>query len=156
MKVLVATRNPGKFEEVCRFLCADHHELVSALDHPEVPDVIEDGDTFRANAEKKALAFATASGLPALADDSGLEVDALGGAPGVRSARYAGEPSDPVANNRKLIEAMRGRTDRRARFRCALALAQPDGRVEIVEGACEGRIADAPRGAGGLCLKFRA
>jgi XTP/dITP diphosphohydrolase len=115
-----------------------------------LPEVEEDGATFEANAAKKAAALARASGLWALADDSGLEVAALGGAPGVRSARYAGEPSDAAANTRRLLAEMAGRTDRAALFRCVVALADPSGRVRTVEGACEGRIAETPRGAGGF------
>ena len=150
MILVVATRNPGKLAELRALLAAPGLELRSADAFPDIPDVVEDGATFRENAAKKARAFARGTGHWALADDSGLEVDALGGAPGVWSARYAGEPSDPAANNRKLLAALAGRTDRAARFRCVIALADPGGGVRTVEGCCEGRIAEAPAGRGGF------
>ncbi len=114
--------------------------------------VEEDAPTFAGNAEKKARAALAASGAPSLADDSGLEVDALGGEPGVRSARWAGEPCDDAANNRKLLRALDGVPDERrgARFRCALAFVDADGTVLRAEGTCEGRIGHAPRGSGGF------
>lgn len=150
MNIVLATRNRHKLEEIRAILGEPGLAWRSALDFPDVPDVIEDGDTFEANAGKKALALARATGCLALADDSGLEVDALGGAPGVYSARYAGEPADYAANNAKLLRELAGRTDRAARFRCVLALAHPDGRVRFVEGRCEGRIIDRLRGANGF------
>jgi XTP/dITP diphosphohydrolase len=151
MKLLIATRNRHKLDEIRAILGAGVGlELVGADEIPGLPEVVEDGDTFAANAARKASALARASGLWSLADDSGLEVDALGGAPGVISARYAGEPADPAANNRKLLRALDGVADRRARFRCAIALAEPGGAVRTVEGRCEGSIAHAPRGAGGF------
>ena len=150
MKIVIATRNPGKLKELRALLGVPGLEWRSALDYPEVPDVVEDGDTFEANAIKKAEALSRATGGWALADDSGLEVDALGGEPGVRSARYAGEPADPAANNAKLLHALEGRTDRRARFRCVIALAGPGVPTATVEGACEGRIVTEPRGTGGF------
>lgn len=121
--------------------------------HPEVPDVVEDGDTFAANARKKASEVARTLGAWVLADDSGLAVDALGGAPGVYSARYAGEPSDDQANNRKLLEALEAVPDdaRGAAFLCHLALADPSGTVRLeAEGACRGRIIRELRGPGGF------
>jgi XTP/dITP diphosphohydrolase len=114
--------------------------------------VDEDADTFAGNAAKKALAALAATGLAALADDSGLEVDALGGAPGVRSARYAGPTQDDSANNAKLLGALTAVSDTRrsARFRCALVWVSGDGTRLIAEGTCEGTIAHAPRGSGGF------
>jgi XTP/dITP diphosphohydrolase len=118
--------------------------------------VEEDGETFAANAAKKAREVAAAAGLPALADDSGLEVDALDGAPGVRSARYAGAGHDDAANNRRLLAELAGvpTARRTARFRCAVALADPRGplgdTVEIREGACAGVILESPRGHNGF------
>jgi len=114
--------------------------------------VAEDAPTFVGNAEKKARAAMAATGLPALADDSGLEVDALGGAPGVQSARYAGEPCDDGANNAKLLRALAGVPDgeRTGRFRCALVFVDGDGTPLVAEGSCEGRIGWAPRGTGGF------
>lgn len=150
MKLLMATRNKGKVRELRQLLSGLDVELLSVDDAGDLPEVEEDGETFTANAIKKARTLAQASGLWALADDSGLEVDALGGAPGVHSARYAGEPCDFAANNRKLLKALEGVENRRARFRCVIALASPDGRVETVEGACEGEIAPALRGEGGF------
>jgi XTP/dITP diphosphohydrolase len=150
MKLVVATRNPHKLAEIRRMLDVPGLELVGADDVPGLPDVEEDGATFAENAVKKAVTLAAAAGCPALADDSGLEVDALGGAPGVLSARYAGEGQNDGANNRKLLAALDGVNDRTARFRCVIALADADGTCETVSGACEGRIVDAPRGTEGF------
>ena len=119
----------------------------------DVPDVVEDGETFAANARKKASEVARAAGVWTLADDSGLAVDALGGAPGVYSARYAGEPSDDQANNHKLLEALEAIPDeaRGAAFHCQLALADPTGAIRLeAQGACRGRIIREPRGPGGF------
>ena len=121
--------------------------------YPDAPEVVEDGDTFEANALAKARQAAVACGLPALADDSGLEVDALAGAPGVYSARYAGEPADDVRNNAKLLDALDGVTPdrRRARFRCAAAFVDPARGLELVRmGEVAGEILTAPRGTGGF------
>jgi XTP/dITP diphosphohydrolase len=114
--------------------------------------VEEDAPTFAGNAEKKARAALARSGLPSLADDSGLEVDALDGGPGVLSARYAGEGHDDAANNAKLLVALAGVPDaqRTARFRCALVFVDADGTKLVAEGACEGRIGHAGRGTGGF------
>jgi XTP/dITP diphosphohydrolase len=161
--LVFATRNPGKLVEL-RQLLADLDLAVWSLDElgrdmpevPEVPEVIEDGDTFEANAGKKALEVSRATGLPALADDSGLEVDALDGAPGVRSARFAGPDAGDQANNAKLLHALRDvPEDRRsARFRSVLALADTAGALGdaliTTAGACEGRILFSPRGTGGF------
>lgn len=150
MQLVIATRNRHKLDEIRAILGSPGLQLSSALDHPEVPDVVEDGDTFEANAIKKAVALHRATGAWALADDSGLEVDALGGEPGVRSARYAGEPVDHAANIAKLLAALRGVADRTARFRCVIALAGPGFPPSTVEGRCEGVITAAPRGTGGF------
>ncbi len=150
MILLIATRNKHKLEEIRAILGAPALALKSALDFPDIPDVVEDGATFEANAQKKAEALARATGLWTLADDSGLEVDALGGAPGVFSARYAGEPTDYAANNSKLLRELAGGKNRTARFRCVLALASPAGKVRFVDGRCEGRIIEDLRGAGGF------
>ncbi|MGH8211150.1 MAG: RdgB/HAM1 family non-canonical purine NTP pyrophosphatase, partial [Steroidobacteraceae bacterium] len=114
--------------------------------------VDEDAPTFAGNAEKKARAALAQTGLPSLADDSGLEVDALDGAPGVLSARYAGAGHDDAANNAKLLRVLDGVPDdrRAARFRCALVFVDADGTRLVAEGACEGRIGHAPRGGGGF------
>ncbi|HMO05074.1 MAG TPA: RdgB/HAM1 family non-canonical purine NTP pyrophosphatase [Kiritimatiellia bacterium] len=151
MRLVIATRNRHKLDEIRAILDQPTLELLSSFDFPGVPDVEETGTTFEENAALKARALATATGLWAMGDDSGLEVDALGGAPGVYSARYAGLPAvDYAANNRKLLAALAGQPDRRARFRTVLALAAPDGRLFTCEGTCPGTIADAPRGEGGF------
>ena len=150
MKLLLATRNRHKVDEIQAILGLEPGSVRCAADFPHVPDVEEDGPTFEANAVKKAQALLVATGEWSLADDSGLEVDALGGVPGVLSARYAGEPVNHAANIAKLLKALEGRSDRRARFRCVLALAGPDGSLVTVSGSCEGTIALAPRGEGGF------
>lgn len=150
MKLILATRNRHKLEEIRTLFNLPGLELSSALDRPEIPDVEEDGTTFEANAIKKAATLARATGCWALADDSGLEVDALGGAPGVYSARYAGEPVSYPANNAKLLKALEGVTNRRARFRCVVALSSPSGKARTVDGRCEGRIIHKLRGTQGF------
>jgi XTP/dITP diphosphohydrolase len=150
MKLVLATRNRHKLEELRTLFDLPGLELSSALDHPEIPDVEEDGKTFEENAIKKAITLARATRCWALADDSGLEVDALDGAPGVHSARYAGEPVSYPANNARLLRELHGVTDRRARFRCVVALASPSGRARTVDGRCEGRIIHETRGAQGF------
>ncbi len=150
MKLVIATRNKHKLDEIRAMFSVPGLEVVSALDFPDLADVDEDGVTFEANAIKKAQACAKGTGLWALADDSGLEVDALGGEPGVRSARYAGEPVSYPANNKKLLAEMKGRADRRARFRCVIALSSPSGVVKTVEGRCEGTIAKKASGSQGF------
>ena len=150
MKLLIATRNRHKLAEIRAILAVPGWELVGADEVPGLPEVEEDAPTFEGNASKKARTLALAGRCWALADDSGLEVDALHGAPGVTSAHYAGPQADTPANNAKLLAALQGVTDRRARFRCVLALAAPDGRVRTVDGRCEGRILAAPRGAQGF------
>jgi len=124
--------------------------LIGANDIPGLPEVVEDGSTFHANAVKKAVTLAMQSHLWTIADDSGLEVDALGGAPGVYSARYAGESADYAANNTKLLKEMEGLTLRSARFWCVIALSSPSGRAQIVEGKCEGQIINELRGKEGF------
>ena len=151
MKLLVATRNKHKLEEIRQVFALPGLELLAADEVAGLPeDVVEDADTFEGNALKKARELCAASGLWTLADDSGLEVTALGDAPGVFSARYAGEPCSYAANNAKLLRELEGAEDRRARFRCVIALRAPDGREWTVEGRCEGRIIDAPRGGNGF------
>lgn len=147
MKIVAATRNPGKLREIRLGLEGLAVELLSLADFPAAPEVEEDGDSFAANAVKKARALCADTGIPALADDSGLEVDALQGAPGIRSARFAGEGATDAENNAKLLSLLHGvRPEKRtARFRCVIALAWPDGRVDTVEGIAEGRILESPR-----------
>ena len=150
MKILIASRNRHKIEEIREIFRLPQVEWVSVEAFPDLPDVVEDRDTFEGNAVKKATELARATGLWALADDSGLEVTALGNAPGVYSARYAGEPCDHARNNAKLLCELAGKTDRSARFRCVAALSDPAGRAETVSGSCPGRIVEALRGAGGF------
>jgi XTP/dITP diphosphohydrolase len=150
MKLVIATRNAHKLGEIRALLDQPDVQLLSALDFPDLPDVVEEGATFAENAVKKAVTLSAATGCWALGDDSGLEVDALGGAPGVFSARYAGEPTDYHANNQKLLRNLAGQTNRRARFVCALALSSPTGTHRRVEGECPGTILESPRGAGGF------
>lgn len=151
MRLVVATGNRGKLVELQRILRGLDVDLVPVtelgLDSP-----LEEGDTFEANALLKARAACRATGLPALADDSGLEVAALGGAPGVRSARYAGREGDDRANNAKLVRELDGVPEdaRTARFVCVAALVAPDGTERTARGTMEGRIVDPPRGAGGF------
>lgn len=161
MRLLFATTNPGKLRELRRLVEGLPVEVVTPADLPApLPEVEEDGATFAENAAKKARAQARATGLHALADDSGLCVAALGGAPGVRSARWS-EAEEPGpggaerdrANNRKLARLLAGRPagERGAAYRAALALAAPGGALlALVEEGCPGRIAAAPRGEGGF------
>ncbi len=150
MKILIASRNAHKIEEIKDIFALPNVEWLSAADFPELPDVVEDGATFEANAVKKATQLARATGLWALGDDSGLEVVALHGAPGVFSARYAGEPCNYANNNAKLLRELAGQPNRAARFRCVAALSDPTGRAETVAGSCPGRIIDALRGTQGF------
>lgn len=150
-ELLVATTNPGKFAEVRAFLAKLPLKIVSLKNLDNPPTVIEDGATFEANARKKARTLAEFSGLLTLADDSGLEVDALGGAPGIYSARYSGDEVDDARNNRKLLDELADVPEERrgARFVCVLALSAPQGEG-LFRAECPGRIAFAPRGAHGF------
>jgi XTP/dITP diphosphohydrolase len=151
VRLLIATQNAKKRRELEPLLAPLGIEVVTPDDVGGLPPVDENQPTFALNAAKKAVSAARASGEWALADDSGLEVEALGGAPGVRSARYAGEPADDARNNARLLRELAGLPDARrgARFVCALALARPDGTLALeVSGEARGRILHAPRGAG--------
>lgn len=148
-RVVLATTNQGKVAELRRILDGLDIDLVDAR-AAGLAAVDETGATFLDNARLKARAAADATGLPAVADDSGLVVDALGGEPGVRSARYAGPEQDDAANLALLLRRLAGIADRRARFVCAAVLAAPDGREWTAAGTLEGTIAPAPRGAGGF------
>ena len=151
-RLVLATTNRGKLREVAEILAADGVQVVGIADVAPGWQVVEDGSTFAENARIKARDLARRAGLPALGDDSGLEVAALGGRPGVRSARYAGEDATDARNVALLLEELRevAADARLAAFRCALALAWPDGTLVEAEGRCEGRIAPAPRGGGGF------
>ncbi len=158
-RLLVATRSVHKLRELRELLALDAGVLVS-LDDLGIPgDPIEDGETFETNAAIKARFGLRASGLPTLADDSGIEVDALGGGPGVRTRRYAGEDATDEDNNAKLLAALGGLPPERrgARYVCVLALALPEAAgarggmpVVVARGTCRGRIATEPRGTGGF------
>lgn len=157
--LVFATRNKGKLVELRQLLpgvdVLSVDDAAARLGH-SIPDVVEDADSFVGNASKKAREVSRATGLPALADDSGLEVDALGGAPGVYSARYAGEHAGDAANNAKLLAALAEvpGEQRTARFRASLAFADVTGplgaEVITADGVCEGVILDALRGTGGF------
>jgi XTP/dITP diphosphohydrolase len=150
-RVVVATGNQHKLREIQAILAGLDVALVSMRAF-DLAEPVEDGETFEANALIKARACAEATGLPALADDSGLEVDALDGAPGVHSARYAGVPGDDTANNRKLLAALADvpAERRTGRFVCAAAMVAPDGREQVVRGTMEGHVVDEPRGGNGF------
>jgi XTP/dITP diphosphohydrolase len=147
--LVLATHNPGKVVELAELLAPHGLEVVSA-GSLGLPEPEETGLTFIANAELKALAAAVASGLPALADDSGLCVDALGGAPGIYSARWAGETKDFAIAMARVNESMGADGPKTAHFVCALSLAWPDGHTETVEGRCDGRLVWPPRGDKGF------
>ncbi len=150
--VVIASRNQGKIAEFHELLRGLDVNVLSLADFPGLPDVAETGATFQENALLKARAAAAATGLVAMADDSGLEVDYLNGAPGIYSSRYAGSDHDDAANIRKLLAALEGVpvNRRAARFRCVIAITTPDGGEYLSEGVCEGRITRKPRGAGGF------
>ncbi len=158
-RLLVATRSSHKLRELRELLRLDRGELVS-LEELDIPgDPVEDGETFETNAALKARFGARASGLPTLADDSGIEVDALDGGPGVRTRRYAREDATDQDNNRKLLGALAGLPPERrgARYVCVLALALPEVHgprgglpVTLARGTCRGRIATEPKGTGGF------
>ena len=153
MKLVLATRNSGKVREIREMLEVHNAiELLSLQSYPDAPDVVEDGVTYEENAIKKAGMLAEYTGHLTIADDSGLEVDALAGAPGVHSARYAGENASDQDRITKLLRALQGVPDdqRSARFICVVAIAEPLSESEIVRGVCEGHVIHTPRGEGGF------
>lgn len=147
LTVVCASANPGKVAEIADLL-RDAVDLRPRPDH--VPDVVEDADTLVGNARLKARALVDATGLPAVADDTGLEVDALGGRPGVHAARFAGPDATDADNRALLLAALDGAADRRARFRTCVLLRWPDGRELVVDGVCDGSIATEERGDRGF------
>jgi XTP/dITP diphosphohydrolase len=149
-RILLATGNVKKLKELREILAQFSLPVVVPADVGYVPDVVEDGTTFAANAVKKAVAGLAATGLWTLADDSGIEAFALGGAPGVYSARYAGEPCDDEANNRKLVAALRPHADRRVQYRCVIALARPGAEPLTWDGTFGGEFVLERRGEGGF------
>ena len=152
MELVLATTNPDKQEELVSLLCDLGYTIRTMDEFDSVPRVIEDGETCQANAMKKATALARHTGMLALADDTGLEVEALGGRPGVYAARYAGEEATYEDNWRKLLRELKGvPADKRvARFRTAVAIAEPSSEVEVVEGVLDGRITESPSGTEGF------
>jgi XTP/dITP diphosphohydrolase len=149
LTVVLATRNQGKVEEFRR-LVTGFPVLLKGIEEFPAPKVEEDGETFEENALKKASQTSRAIGLPVMADDSGLEVTALGGQPGVRSARFAGDKASDQDNNAKLLDLMKGQGDRRGRFVCVIAVARPNGQWRVFRGTCEGIILEKPLGAQGF------
>ena len=151
-ELLVATGNRGKFAEIRELLRDTVADLYSLADFPQIPPVVEDGASFAENAIKKAQSAAQATGKPVIADDSGLEVDALGGRPGVYSARFAGEGADDAANNARLLGELAGLPEgqKSAAFRCVIALCFPDGSCRTFKGELKGIILQEPRGTGGF------
>ena len=150
--LLIATRNAGKLEEISRLIAGAPIQTVSLADVGVDREVDETGETFEANSTLKALTYARLSGLPTLADDSGLEVDALGGEPGVRSSRYAGDDATDADRVAFLLGRLQneGRGPWRARFRCVIAIAWRHDDVELHAGVCEGMVIDTPRGSNGF------
>ena len=153
MKLVLATRNQGKVREISEILEDQSGiELLSLRNYPNAPSVVEDGKTYEENAIKKAATLAEYTGHLTISDDSGLEVDALDGVPGVHSARYAGEDASDQDRIVKLLDVLQAVPDdrRSARFICAVAIAEPSIQAQVVRGVCEGRIICAPRGLGGF------
>jgi len=147
---VIATANPGKVAEIQDLLRGFPIELKSLTDFGPIPPVAEDGNSFDENAYKKASFTAKILGIPALADDSGLVVEALDGAPGVLSARYAGENATDEQRVAKLLKEMQGKTNRNAAFECVLSIAVPSGPALTYEARCKGRVAEHPVGESGF------
>ncbi|QDT39093.1 RdgB/HAM1 family non-canonical purine NTP pyrophosphatase [Stratiformator vulcanicus] len=151
--IIIASRNRGKIVEIEDLLAPYGFEIQCVADFPDVPEAVEDGETFDENAAKKATEVANHLGCWAIGEDSGLCVDALKGRPGIFSARFAGEQSDDQTNNQKLIDELDGVADakRGAEYRCHVALADPSGQIRLTsQGRCRGRITTQPRGENGF------
>ena len=152
-ELIVASRNKGKVAEIMELLAGLPLKVSSLLDHPHIPDVIEDGATYQANALKKARAIALATGKMAMADDSGIEVKALGNAPGIYSARFAGKGASESARNRTLFKLLSGvpMPKRQARYICVVAFVDEKGRtIGVVQGTCSGYVTTQERGKNGF------
>jgi len=151
-ELVIATKNQKKKEELARLLGYTGIKIWSLADFRNIAPIVEDGETFDENAIKKATTAARETGMLSMADDSGLEVDALDGEPGIYSARYAGEDATDQMNNSKLLERLKGvpQKKRIARYKCSIALAEPDGWVKVFRGECFGYIAAAPKGNAGF------
>ncbi len=152
MRLIVATKNKKKFQEIKDILKGLNLEISSLIDYPRSPRIIENGKTFKENAVKKAVKIASAMDALALGEDSGLCIDALGGAPGVYSARFAGSAKSDAQNNLKVLKLLEGKplSKRKAHYVCAVALADKNGLIGVVEGKCFGRIAFEPKGSHGF------
>ena len=151
-KVVLATRNQHKIREI-RQIFFDTEIIFQDLNQwNNIPEIIEDGNSFKENATKKALVVAKHTGHTSLADDSGIELDYLDGAPGIYSARFAGETATDIENNEKLLCLLKDAEEEKriARYRCVIAIATPAGHIETTEGICEGRIALSPEGMNGF------
>ena len=148
--IVLATRNKGKTREITALLKDFPVEIKDLDDFGPIPEVIEDGKTFDDNAYKKASFTSRILGYPAMADDSGLCVEALGGAPGIFSARYAGENATDQDNVKKVLEDLKGQKNRNASFKCVISIAVPTGAALTYEGECKGIIIDEPAGANGF------
>ena len=148
--IVIATRNKGKKSEISDLLKGFPVDIKGLDDFGPIPHIEEDGDTFDENAYKKASLTARMLGFPALADDSGLLVEALGGAPGVLSARYAGENATDEQRCQKLLQEMKGKSNRKAAFECVISIAVPTGPALTYEARCEGLIAEQPSGSNGF------
>ncbi len=152
-ELIVASRNKGKVNEIKELLAGLPYQVTSLLDYPNIPDVIEDGKTYKVNALKKAVAVALATGKMAIADDSGIEVKALNKAPGIYSARFAGERASEKARNRKLFAILKGvpMSKRQALYRCVVAFVDGKGKaIGVVQGTCAGFITTEERGDNGF------
>lgn len=152
MEILIATRNPGKLREITKIMSECKVELLSVRDFPFLPHVSEEGKTMEENAIHKARIIAEFAGKWTLGEDSGLEVECLGGKPGIHSSRFAGEGASDKAIIHKLLRLMEGvpSSQRKACFRCVIALASPGGKIRTVVGMCEGQISDHPEGKSGF------
>jgi len=147
-KLFLATGNKKKIKEISEIL--EGYEILSINDGYTIPDVVEDRDTFEGNSQKKALEIAKAVGMPVIADDSGLCVEALGGAPGIYSARYSGENATDETNNIKLIQELKEKENKGAKFVCVITLAKPNGEYHSFRGEVEGVIVEKPGGTDGF------
>lgn len=151
-KIVIATKNPGKVREMAAALSALPFDVVSLAEFGELPDAIEDGKTFAENALIKAAYYQQQTGCACIADDSGLEIAVLDGAPGIHSARFAGFHADDATNNAKMVEELQraGASESAADYRCAIAFVDEDGAVLTAEGRCDGQIKLTPRGTNGF------
>ncbi len=148
--LVIATRNPGKTKEIRDLLKGYPITIKNLDDFGPIPEVVEDGDTFEENAYKKSSFTARILGFPALSDDSGLSVEALDGAPGIYSARYAGENATDAQNCEKLLKDLKGKENRNASFHCVISIAVPTGAALTYESSCDGVILESPRGENGF------